>query len=115
MGLSRRVHLRPRLGERLEEDDLNAADIALLRSMDRLEFIDVSNSANAKARNGHAYFRLSPWVSNDLLFALVSGLPPSERALERADDAVVWRFAEDYPDAVADAGHRWLESLDPGR
>jgi pimeloyl-ACP methyl ester carboxylesterase len=112
MGLSRRVHFRPRLGERLEEDDLNAADIALLRSMDRLELIDVSNSANAEARNGHAYFRLSPWVSNDLLFALVSDLPAGDRALERSEDGVLWRFADDYPATVVEAGQRWRDRLE---
>jgi hypothetical protein len=64
---------------------------------------DVYIVENADARNGHAYFRQSPWASSDLLLTLLTDLDPEARGLERDATRSVWTFPADYPDRLVAA------------
>jgi esterase/lipase superfamily enzyme len=103
MGLSRWVFRRDRLGEAWLEEDVSPEARRFFDTTPHLEIIDVSNVEDAKAGNGHAYFRRSPWASSDLLITLLTDLEPAERGLQRDEDRAVWVFPPDYIDRLVDA------------
>ena len=80
------------------ESDINL--VRLIRDVTTLHIIDVSSAANAFTRNGHYYFRDSPWVSSDILTTLVYNLSPGHRGLARADNQFIWTFPENYIDSL---------------
>jgi esterase/lipase superfamily enzyme len=87
---------RERLGEILDRD-MPEHVRALLRKRDDLVLIDVTDAENAGARNGHAYFRASPWVSSDILATLAYGLGPAQRGLVQADPTLpIWSYPTDF-------------------
>ena len=70
--------------------------IVTARELDNLFFIDVSHAPNYDARNGHSYFRASPWVSSDLLMTTEYALTPEQRGLILEPDEIHWTFPDDY-------------------
>jgi esterase/lipase superfamily enzyme len=87
---------RERLGEILDSGMPDHVR-ALLRRRDDLVLIEVTDAENAGARNGHAYFRASPWVSSDILATLVLGLGPARRGLVREDPSLpIWSYPTDF-------------------
>ncbi|UHD18894.1 hypothetical protein [Thiocapsa bogorovii] len=87
MRFANRVFGRERLGEMLDAA-LPEHERTLLLGADDLVLIDVTDAESAGARNGHSYFRDSPWVSSDILATLTYGLGPAERGLIRRDPDV---------------------------
>lgn len=59
-----------------------------LRNNSDLIVIDVTDAEDAAAGNGHAYFRQSPWASNDMLMTLMYYLSPEQRGLFRTEDRI---------------------------
>jgi len=91
-----RVFGRERLGQMLNEE-MPAHVREVLLGLDNLALIDVSDAESAGARNGHSYFRDSPWVSSDILATLTTGLGPAQRGLVRArPDLPIWSFPPDF-------------------
>jgi esterase/lipase superfamily enzyme len=87
---------RERLGEILDRD-MPGHVRKLLRQRDDLLLIEVTDAENAGARNGHAYFRASPWVSSDILATLAYGLAPRERGLVQSDSTLpIWSYPPDF-------------------
>jgi esterase/lipase superfamily enzyme len=103
MGLSSWVFGRERLGKAWLADPSNSRTDEFLESAENLELIDVSNVEDAKADNGHGYFRRSPWASSDLLLTLLTDRRPADRGLARDPSRPVWTFPDDYPDRLVAA------------
>ena len=99
LGLSRKLYGNPRLGS-LELDDLQLQARELLLRDDQISFVSVMNAKDANVGNGHGYFRLSPWVSSDVLLMLIRGLLRAERGLTRAPGDPIWRFPDDYEQKI---------------
>jgi esterase/lipase superfamily enzyme len=106
-----RVFGRERLGQMLSEE-MPAHVREVLLGLDNLVLIDVSDAESAGARNGHSYFRESPWVSSDILATLTYGLSPAERGLIRADPEVpIWTYPPDFIERLRNE----LVSISAGR
>jgi hypothetical protein len=87
---------RERLGQVLDKDMPAHVREALL-ARDELALIDVTDAEDASARNGHSYFRDSPWVSSDILATLAYRLAPRERGLVRPDPGLpIWSYPPDF-------------------
>ena len=87
---------RERLGQILDEGMPAHVREALL-ARDELVLIDVTDAEDAGARNGHSYFRESPWVSSDILATLAYRLGPAERGLVRPDSGLpIWSYPSDF-------------------
>ena len=95
LGMSRWLFRRERLGQMWTES-LNPRGIEYLKNTPELRLIDVTAVEGATKGNGHAYFRTSPWVSSDILVALMYDLEPDERGLARSTDRPIWTFPDDY-------------------
>lgn len=95
LGISRRIFRRKRLGQTLQ-DSLRPAVITYLNSTPNLHMIDVTSVEGTTKDKGHGYFRSSPWVSSDILVALLRDLEPEERGLVRSQDNPIWTFPDDY-------------------
>ncbi len=95
LGLSKLVFGGERLGS-LNTDQVPSNVREWIASNDRLFFVDVTGVAGSDARNGHAYFQASPWISSDILATLLYGLTPAERGLIRKNGALSWSFPADY-------------------
>jgi hypothetical protein len=66
--------------------------------------VDVTDAERADARNGHSYFRDSPWVSSDILATLVTGLGPAERGLVREQPGLpIWSYPPDFIERLRDS------------
>ena len=96
LALSRLVYGRARLGETSGVNDVGPRVRSVLRNLDNLNIIDVSDAEASDTGNGHWYFRSSPWASSDLFLSLLTDKTPAERGLVRRTGQVVWRFPEDY-------------------
>lgn len=101
--LARFLHGRDRAGEAFRKDQPPAAARAWLRDHQKLAIIDVTDVSDSTVEGGHRYFRKTPWVSSDLLMMLRFDLGPEARGLVRSDDAVMWRFPEDYIERLSRA------------
>jgi esterase/lipase superfamily enzyme len=87
---------RDRLGQILGKDMPAHVRRALL-ARDELVLVDVTDAEDAGARNGHSYFRDSPWVSSDILATLTRRLGPRERGLVRPDPGLpIWSYPPDF-------------------
>lgn len=95
LGFSRWLFNRNRLGE-LFDDDMSQHIRDLINNRDDFFLVDVTQAENARAGNGHAYFRQSPWASSDVLMALYNGLPPAERGLVKQGDLPIYTFPANY-------------------
>ena len=96
LGFSSLLFGRERLGEILD-GDMPEHVRALLRKRDDLVLLEVTDAENAGARNGHAYFRSSPWVSSDILATLSYGVGPGERGLVQLDSNLpIWSYPPDF-------------------
>lgn len=95
LGLSELVFGGERLGS-LDTDQVPSNVREWIASNDRLFFVDVTGVAGSDARNGHAYFQTSPWISSDILATLLYGLAPAERGLVRKNGALSWSFPAEY-------------------
>jgi esterase/lipase superfamily enzyme len=89
---------RPDLGEL----DAQSSDFLLAAADDRgLEIVQVDPAAMPYLpATSHTFWYDDPWVSNDLLAALLFHLPPAERQLAAgtaASGARYWTFPADYP------------------
>jgi esterase/lipase superfamily enzyme len=96
LGISQWVFGRNRLGQMWQERPLRPQVDDYLRKSKSLVLIDVTGAEAAKAGNGHAYFRNSPWVSSDIFISLLYGLAPDERSLVRLPHMPIWSFPENY-------------------
>lgn len=95
LDFSKWVFSRERLGQMWSE--LLSPHISdYLNSLSDLAIIDVTGVQGSAVGNGHGYFRKSPWVSSDILMALMHDLEPEQRGLVRSPDHPVWLFPEDY-------------------
>ena len=95
---SHAVHSNPRLGEKWQYSMASAELIRFLRSMERLQLIDVSHAEGVNSRGGHFYFLDSPWVSSDFLMSLMTDISPEDRGLVRHPSLPYWEFPPDYPE-----------------
>jgi esterase/lipase superfamily enzyme len=94
---------RERLGEILDRD-MPGHIRRMLQKREDLVLIEVTDAENAGARNGHAYFRASPWVSSDILATLAYGLGPAERGLVREDSSLpIWSYPPDFIGRLTDS------------
>jgi esterase/lipase superfamily enzyme len=96
LGISQWVFGRNRLGQMWQERPLKPQVDEYLRKSKSLVLIDVTGAEAARAGNGHAYFRNSPWVSSDIFVSLLYGLAPDERGLVRLPHMPIWSFPENY-------------------
>jgi esterase/lipase superfamily enzyme len=82
---------------------------ALIDYADQISLINVTNAEGAGSKNGHGYFRKSPWVSSDILMTLYYGLLPEQRGLVKQDDLHVYTFPPDFINRLWSA----IEKVDP--
>lgn len=82
--------------------DLDAAELALLLSLERLEVVDVSEGADTRGFDisGHRYWFDHPWASTDVLLSIGSSLEPAQRGLVAGEFDVLWTLPPDYPDRL---------------
>jgi len=106
LGLSRRVFGRNRLGQIVAGDLSRPGLRDFLEQHPELRIIDVSDAEAGTAGSGHGYFRESPWVSSDILMALLYDLAPSDRGLVRKPNSPIWTFPEDYVGRLRRALHQ---------
>lgn len=95
LGISRWLFRRERLGQ-MWIGPLDPRLIEYLNNTPQLRVIDVTAVEGSTEGNGHAYFRTSPWVSSDILMALMFDLEPEERGLVRSPERPIWTFPDDY-------------------
>jgi hypothetical protein len=114
MGLSRWVFRRERLGEAWMVGDVSPEARRFFESTPKLEVIDVTDVEDAKAGNGHAYFRKSPWASSDLLLTLLTDLGPRARGLDRDAERSLWVFPPDYIDRLVDLADEHRKARETG-
>lgn len=88
-----------RLGQGAD-NELAPYEQAFIDSIENLFIINVARAERADAGRGHSYLRESPWVSGDILAAVVFDLSPSERGLVRGADDPRWTFPRNYPAAL---------------
>lgn len=103
LALSRFIFGRNRLGQISDGSSAGPRVTSVLRSLDNLHVIDVSEAEASDTGNGHWYFRASPWASSDLFLSLLTSKGPAERGLVRAPNEVVWQFPPDYVERVTSA------------
>jgi esterase/lipase superfamily enzyme len=84
-----------RLGQMWKDRPLPKHITDFLRRHPMLQLIDVTGAESAAAGNGHAYFRMSPWVSSDIMVSILADLEPAERGLVPTED-LIWKFPKDY-------------------
>ncbi len=94
LSMSRLVFGRNRVGQFFAADDPTRE--RFLAANPTLQLINVTEAPGALSGNGHSYFRNSPWVSSDVLMALLYGGEPAERGLVQKEDSRVWLFPDDY-------------------
>ena len=93
---------RNRLGEAFDLNDLDENGVQYLKDNPQVVIVDVSNAEAARAGNGHGYLRNSPWVTSDLLLALMEGANPKERGLiPQKPGLPLWTFPADYTERLA--------------
>jgi pimeloyl-ACP methyl ester carboxylesterase len=92
--MSREVLNRNRLGQALEEMPDYAR--TFLSQTENIVAINVTEAEGSTDGNGHSYFRVSPWVSSDILMLLMYDLDPRERGLVRGEADGLWSFPPDY-------------------
>ncbi len=97
LALSRRLFSHRRMGQ-INPGTLDERMREFVDANTRLALINVAAADHFDEGNGHAYFRNSPWVSNDILVTLRHDLPPAERGLEQPPGSPVWTFPVDYPE-----------------
>lgn len=102
LSFSNWVFSRQRLGQMVSEP-ISPHIVEYLNSLPDLAIIDVTGVEGSAEGNGHAYFRKSPWVSSDILMALMHDLEPEQRGLVRSPDLPVWLFPEDYVERLREA------------
>ncbi|WP_018968603.1 alpha/beta hydrolase [Rubritalea marina] len=97
LSLSNWLTSRNRLGQAFDLNDLNKVGVQYLLDNPQIVIVDVSNAEAARAGNGHGYLRKSPWVTSDLLIALMENAAPQKRGLVRKQAGVpLWTFPSDY-------------------
>ncbi len=89
-----------RIGERNEQ--LSDAQLDTVLAADRLEVVDVSRGREGRGFDiaGHRYWYDHPWANTDLILAVRSDLPASERALGETDLKLLWTLPADYPERL---------------
>ncbi len=95
-------------GRRLgfEPGALSEGELQALRTMPRLEVIDVSYGKQWRGFDitGHRYWFQHSWANSDLVLALRTGARAADRGLRPAPVKGVWYFGAQYPQRVATAG-----------
>lgn len=83
---------------------------------DRLSIINVSDAEGSDVRNGHDYFRSSPWASSDVLMTMYYDLSPEQRGLVKEEELPVFSFPADYIprlwQAIADVDPDFADELE---
>lgn len=85
-------------------DPIAPEDLAKLENAAALEVIDVSSGAIDRGFNitGHRYWIDHPWANTDVVLAIRSDLPPSDRGLTQSPLAsFLWVMPDDYPERLA--------------
>ncbi len=96
LGFAAFLFSRDRLGEIVDESTIGPGARRFLERAGHLDLVDVTGASRAREARGHAYFRYSPWVSGDVLLAILYGLAPEERGLAREPGSLIWKFPPDY-------------------
>ena len=96
LNMSKKVFRHDRSGQMVIDGPLSPEAEKFFADHPHLWIIDVTNAEGGTDHGGHSYFRTSPWVSSDILMALMYGLSPEKRGLVRDEDYPVWDFPEDY-------------------
>jgi len=112
LGISAFISRRKRLGQMWSSDLVKMTPSikqALLKNLDKIDFINVTPTEGASTGNGHGYFLSSPWVSSDVLMTLYYGLAPEERGLVQHNDLPFYDFPPDYITRL----WSFAESIDP--
>lgn len=83
---------------------VDARDSELLASLERLEVVNVSLGSEERGFDitGHRYWFDHPWASSDLVVAISTGLPASDRGLVASDHPSIWALPPDYPAQLRD-------------
>lgn len=81
----------------------------LIDYADKITLINVTNAEAAGSKNGHGYFRRSPWVSSDILMTLYYGLLSNQRGLVEEDGLHTYSFPPDFIHQLWSA----IEKIDP--
>ena len=82
---------------------LSPKSIRFLSDKLELQIIDIAGIEGSYTGNRHAYFRNSPWVSNDILISLIQDLEQENLVLVKLPDQPEWRFPIDYIRRLKDA------------
>jgi esterase/lipase superfamily enzyme len=82
-----------------------------LRSLDRLEVIDVSHGTSDRGFDisGHDYWIRHPWASSDVLLSIRTDLPAAERGLLSVAPNL-WAIPTDYPERLGGVAAELNES-----
>jgi len=86
----------------VREEGLTDADRYWLRRADNVTLINI-DARPSRDPIGHSHHRFSGATLSDMLLSLRSDLPPGERGLVRSEEALIWRFADDYEERVSEA------------
>ncbi len=113
LSLSQTLLRRKRLGQLEGPVEMKPHTAEMLRRMDALDLVNVTEAKDAATGNGHghAYFRSSPWASSDILMTLRYGLSPEDRGLVPMSETPVWTFPPDYIARLREAVVRANPSL----
>ena len=89
----------------LQRAEVDQEDRAWLRELERLHVVNVSQGANERGFDitGHRYWFSHPWASSDVILAIRTDLPPSERGLQGVsppERPIVWAIPPDYLDRL---------------
>lgn len=90
------LHLAPRMGQTMEEKDVDPSIRKYFSLNTKIKLIDVSDAQQITTNGGHFYFLESPWVSSDVLLSLFTGLEPEKRGLVPHSNLPMWVFPPDY-------------------
>jgi esterase/lipase superfamily enzyme len=90
----------PRAGE--ERTILEPHERAVISSLPRVHILDVSYGKAERGFDitGHHYWHKHPWVSSEIIMAMLTDLRGEDRGLEHAELGQVWYLTPDYPDRV---------------
>ena len=113
LGVAQAVLGRKRIGQMDKDGQANPVIKAYLQKNDAFDWINVTSVSGESVPYGHAYFRLSPEVSSDVLTILRHNLSPNERGLVRQDDNPIWVFPKDYAQRVRSRVSSLGESRQP--
>lgn len=101
LGMARRIFGRERTGQVFR--NFNEFALEYLEGIPEFRMIDVTEAEGGTDGGGHSYLRSSPWVSSDILMAMLYNLEPQDRGLVKREGEYAWSFPEDYVSRLREA------------